>query len=82
MAKPLAVLLRSRVASNTILSGNEMIEQEEREEDVEMPIHNDQETQQKILTSDVEWDMIALVKRKIVFSKRPMPMVNLSAHTM
>lgn len=25
----------------------------------------------------ISWDMIAIVKRKIVFSKRPMPIVNL-----
>ncbi|KAG5337286.1 hypothetical protein C0989_009932 [Termitomyces sp. Mn162] len=75
IAKPLAVLLRSRTVSNVILSGTEGAGQDD---DVEILVHNDQEV---LLTNDVEWDMIALVKRKIVFSKRPMPVVNLTART-
>ncbi|KAG6902839.1 hypothetical protein C0995_010724 [Termitomyces sp. Mi166 len=78
IAKPLAVLLRSRTGSNL---GTRAIRQDENAEDVELLMQNDQENQQAIPTNDVEWDMVALVKRKIVFSKRPMPVVNLAAHT-
>ncbi|KAG6857423.1 hypothetical protein H0H87_004785 [Tephrocybe sp. NHM501043] len=75
LAKPLAVLLRSRTASTTTVSGTGTVRQDE-DEDVEMFMHNEQETR-AVATNEVEWDMVALVKRKIVFSKRPMPIVNL-----
>lgn len=35
--------------------------------------NNNEETQPK--QQQVEWDLIAIVKRKMVFSRRPMPMV-------
>ncbi|KAG6865975.1 hypothetical protein C0991_009977 [Blastosporella zonata] len=70
LAKPLAILLRSRTASTTTVSGTGVM-------DVEMFIHNDdEETHNAVDMKQVEWDMVALVKRKIVFSKRPMPIVN------
>lgn len=78
IAKPLAVLLRSKTASHVTLSAGE-IPQDENDED-EILLHHGQEGQQPISTADVEWNMIALIKRKIVFSKRPMPVVNLNAH--
>lgn len=76
IAKPLAVLLRSRTASNVTLS--QTVRQDQNDEDVEI-LHHDQEDQQTISRTAMEWNMIALVKRKIVFSKRPMPVVNLTA---
>lgn len=33
------------------------------------------------LSSGVSWDIVAVVKKKIVFSKRPMPIVNLGGST-
>jgi chromosome transmission fidelity protein 8 len=30
---------------------------------------------------EVSWDIVAVVKKKIVFSKRPMPIVNLGSST-
>ncbi|KAG6900703.1 hypothetical protein C0993_005015 [Termitomyces sp. T159_Od127] len=80
IAKPLAVLLRSRTASNVTLSTAGTVRQDE-DEDVEISLHHGQEGQQtsSTATAVVEWDMIALVKRKIVFSKRPMPVVKLTA---
>ncbi|KAG6835502.1 hypothetical protein H0H93_000764 [Arthromyces matolae] len=76
--KPLAVLVRSKAPSNsTTVSGMGALETEDVE-DVEMLQENDQETPSSM---DLGWDMVALVKRKIVFSKRPMPVVNLTSRT-
>ncbi|KAG6832784.1 hypothetical protein H0H92_009402 [Tricholoma furcatifolium] len=85
LAKPLAVLLRSKPASSSTItiSGTGAIQPDEDDEDVEM-LNDDHETQLDTVdtkTNDnnaVEWDMVALVKRKIVFAKRPMPVVNLN----
>jgi len=74
LSKPLGVLVRSRLASG---STRTMLEQDRDDADVEM-----ENLDEALTTSDsderVEWDMVAVVKRKIVFSNRPIPIVKLN----
>jgi chromosome transmission fidelity protein 8 len=59
--KPLAVLKRPGSVAQNTTTGEMDM--------MDDPQHHPQDS--------VSWDMIAIVKRKIVFSKRPMPIVNL-----
>ncbi|KAI0955683.1 hypothetical protein AcV7_006281 [Taiwanofungus camphoratus] len=66
LPKPIAVLHRSSKLESCTFSARTS------DEDVLMN-NNNEETQPK--QQQVEWDLIAIVKRKMVFSRRPMPMV-------
>jgi len=73
LSKPLAVLVRSSTVSRgtTVVNGTAAAQDGE---DVDM---DTTDVDEKSDTDEVEWDMVAVVKRKIVFGKRPMPIVNL-----
>ncbi len=61
LAKPLAVL--HRVDAPEDAPGDSMA------------VNDSQEESQQKSGAPKSWDMIAIVKRKMVFAKRPMPMV-------
>ena len=42
---------------------------------------NDSRVMDDASNTGVNWDIVAVVKKKIVFSKRPMPIVNLGGST-
>ncbi|GLB40237.1 putative ctf8 [Lyophyllum shimeji] len=77
LSRPLAVLLRSGAASTTPAASTARTDIDGDGDDVEM-MDFDQRTLESGKTT--EWDMVAIVKRKIVFAKRPMPVVNLNGH--
>lgn len=89
LPKPLAVLLRSTPAAGvaSVSAGGGHLGEEEDGGDVEMMDSLDDgtgdnqggeaTTREGEEGKEVEWDMVAVVKRKIVFADRPMPIVNL-----
>ncbi|RDB26118.1 Chromosome transmission fidelity protein 8 [Hypsizygus marmoreus] len=78
LPKPLAVLHRSSPAAAKVGNGNAAEEDEHDDMDDDMADVADTRAQETVsIRTTVEWDVVAVVKRKIVFSKRPMPVVNL-----
>lgn len=70
LTKPLAVVQRCRKS----VPIEAQVEAEDGPEFETMDIDDDDDIQRR---QTVEWNIIAVVKRKIVFSKRPMPVVHL-----
>jgi len=68
LPKPLAVLHRSDAVSSTTDNGNRDTDRDEN-----MDIDDDRSHVSPNAVGG--WDLIAVVKRKILFSKRPMPVV-------
>lgn len=69
LTKPIAVLHRkSALSSRRADSGKE-----NHDSDKQMNVDENESS------ASVEWDVIAVVKRKIIFSKRPMPIVGRGA---
>lgn len=78
LPKPLAVLFRSSsIAQSTAINDGD--HEDGREGDDMETMDVDGESQGNSAVKTVEWDVVAVVKRKIVFSKRPMPIVNLDS---
>ncbi|KAG5651294.1 hypothetical protein H0H81_009147 [Sphagnurus paluster] len=83
LSKPLAVLLRSAATDHAIPSPSTLTRSQDELEgdDVEMLDFDGRSNEMQHRDMDnvkgVEWDVVAIVKRKIVFAKRPMPIVNL-----
>jgi len=78
LSKPLAVLLRSNATSTTPAAAYRIAARRDIDgegDDVEMMDFNERNLD---TAKTVEWDMVAIVKRKIVFAKRPMPVINLN----
>ncbi|KAF8071761.1 Ctf8-domain-containing protein [Lyophyllum atratum] len=78
LSKPLAVLLRSSSAAAAVGSTAGESDIDGEGGDVEMG-DSDEGCLETTGTATVEWDMVAIIKRKIVFANRPMPVVNLGA---
>lgn len=73
LPKPLAVILRSQSDTRPHPPSITINHDPDRDEDG-MEVQEDLNLNKSAQTT-VGWDVVAIVKRKIVFSKRPMPIV-------
>jgi len=75
LPKPLAVLRRSHVHAPLSNQPSEDDMDVDSQSDSHKPAEDLDASTLDASGKDISWDAIAIVKRKIVFSKRPMPVV-------
>ncbi|KAJ3987418.1 hypothetical protein F5890DRAFT_1551453 [Lentinula detonsa] len=74
LPKPLAVLHRSPVSAR--ISNSQWTQENNNREDEDVAMDSREESFESTLNSPtIQWNALAIVKRKILFSKRPMPVV-------
>lgn len=74
LTDPAATMSQSRRRQNRNQDGEDAMDEDEDELDGDDKGDAQRETKE---AACVEYDMLAVVKRKILFSKRPMPVVNM-----